>query len=55
MHATFFKNRTSLRQISDCFPFGGTKGFEDSYLRCVFRYFKVSRFYAKLLDAAVTA
>ena len=42
----------SLRDMDQKFKFGGTIGYEDSYLDSVFRYSKVFRLHALLHDAA---
>ena len=42
----------SLREMDQKFEFGGLIGYGNSYLDSVFRYSKVFRLHAKLLDAA---
>ena len=45
-------SRLSLSETDQKFIFGGTIGYGDSYLDSVFRYSKVFRLHAILLDAA---
>ena len=45
-------SRLPLREMDQKFKFGGTIGYGDSYLDCVFRYSKVFRLHALLHDAA---
>ena len=45
-------SRLSLREMDQKFKFGGKIGYGDSYLDSVFRYSKVFRLHAILLDAA---
>ena len=47
-----WNSRLSLREMDQKFKFGGTIGYRDSYLDCVFRYTKVFRLHAILHDAA---
>ena len=45
-------SRFSLRKVDQKFKFAGANGYGDSYLDCVFRYFKVFRLYAILHETA---
>ena len=47
-----WKSRLSLREMDQKSKFGGTIGYEDSYLQFLFRHFKVFRVHAILHDAA---
>ena len=44
--------RLSLRDMDHKFKYGGTIGYDDSYLEFLFRQFKVFRLHAILHDAA---
>ena len=45
-------SRLSLREVDQKVEFGGTIGYGDSCLQCVFRHFKIFRLHAILHDAA---
>ena len=45
-------SRLSLLKMDQKFIFGGTIGYGDSYLKFLFRHFKVIKLHAKLQNAA---
>ena len=47
---SFWDARLSLGEMDQKFKFGGTIGYEDSFLECLFRHFKEFRLHAILND-----
>ena len=45
-------SRLFLREMDQKYKFGGTIGYENSYLELLFRHFKILRLHAILYDAA---